>query len=477
MTNRQGPNGPPQTRRPMMPPPARQAGAGEAIVRPSAARPSAPAQAAPADVAAAPQRRPSERPPLDPPEASPQEQEARPVREERSASPVTAARAQAGGGEKRGFRVPKIGNPFSGMSEKFAGLQGKIPTQYLAIAGIGLIFLVVVAIFGAAAPALMDSSMPSNDQGASWFAAPQNVETGPIFRAPKNLADLIKNPSWFWIVWPLPWVLLYVMLRQDRFHSKEKTDVILVNYGLIFLAVGFLLPTPLAFIINYLAGVLGYALPMSLPTLAGVVTLICVFVHVALQLAASVSGQLDWSPLAIAGLFLVGAVTIWFYPEAAFLSLMGWILIGAGIGLMVREVGRSGQRGNVLVVAVMMPLLFLVSLGFFWYLIGLVGIIVPPVGWPVLAVNALRMVLRVVYALRPLVSALIAMAVTNSGGELLAAVMVNEIYRRVVNDKGDTPIQAMSQEGTARFDARAIGIMLLYLLVPVLIWVFKFFTL
>lgn len=421
----------------------------------------------------------SERPSLDKPDddGQPVQAQARPAREEQSASPMAAARAHAGGGEKRRLSLPKIGNPFAGMSEKFSGLQGKIPTQYLAIAAIAVVFLIVVAIFGAAAPALLDSSKPSNDQGSGWFAAPQNVDTGPIFRAPKNLADLIENPSWFWIVWPLPWLLLYIMLRQDRFHSKEKTDIVLVNYGLVFLAIGFLFPTPLAFIINYLAGALGYAIPMSLPTLSGVVTLICVFVHMALQLGASVSGQIDWSSLAIAGLFLTGAVTIWFYPEAAFLSLLGWILIGAGIALMVKEVGRSGQRGNVLVVAIMMPLLFLVSLGFFWYLIGLVGIITPPLGWPALAVNALRMVLRVVYAFRPLVSALIAMAVTNSGGEMLAAVFVNEIYRRVVNDKGDTPIQAMSQEGTARFDARAIGIMMLYLLVPVLIWVFKFFTL
>lgn len=65
-----------------------------------------------------------------PPEAQLPQEQARPAREERSASPVAAARAHAGGGEKRGFKMPKIGNPFAGLSGKFAGLTGKLPENW-----------------------------------------------------------------------------------------------------------------------------------------------------------------------------------------------------------------------------------------------------------------------------------------------------------------------------------------------------------
>ncbi len=434
---------------PQPPPPARAPGSGDGVQRAS-------------------DRQSLNRPPEPRPQPA---QPARPVATGGD-SPMAAARAQAGGngGKKTGFSMPKFGNPFAG---KFSGLQGKIPAQYLAIAGLVVVLLIIIAVFGAVAPAVTESGQAS--EGA-WFAMPENVESGPLFRAPKNLRDLIEDPSWTWIVWPLPWLLLYVLLRQDRFASKERTDVTLVNYGIGLLAIGFILPTPIAFIVDFAAKALGYAIPMSLPTLAGVVTLICVFVHITFQTGASVSGQRDWSPLAIAGLFLTGAVMIWFYPEAAFLSMIGWALIVAGIALMVVEVGRSGQRGNVLSVAVVMPVLFLAALGLFWYLIGLIALVVPPFGWSAIAVNSLRVVLRVIFALRPLAAVLIALAVANSGGEMLAAVLVREIYRRVVtNQSGDTPIQTMNEEGTARFDARAIGIMMLYLMVPIILRLIPFF--
>lgn len=52
---------------------------------------------------------------------------------QQDASPVTAARAQAGGNggaNKPRFNMPKIGNPFAGLSGKFSGLTGKLPENW-----------------------------------------------------------------------------------------------------------------------------------------------------------------------------------------------------------------------------------------------------------------------------------------------------------------------------------------------------------
>lgn len=108
-----------------------------------------------------------ERQSLDRPE--PQAPQARPAREEQSASPVAAARANAGGGEKRGLRMPKIGNPLTWL---FNTIDERLPEERpgfvngktivgLVIFLIGLSILVLGALGSSPTSAPVQVTMPT----------------------------------------------------------------------------------------------------------------------------------------------------------------------------------------------------------------------------------------------------------------------------------------------------------------------------
>lgn len=338
-----------------------------------------------------------------------------------------------------------------------------------------------------------------------WFVTIFNSEEGnePFLRVPTSITDFLTNFPWRWVLWFLFLWPLWGLLRQDRFAAQERTDVRTASFGVVALLIGVVCSGILATLISSAFPVWGPAIGLSvegitLEMMPVVIQIIKVIVQIlivivgigmnfAFQWAASMSGRRDYTALAIAFCFFTGVVLIGCFVPSTIPVIVGAGLMGGGVLLQAKEMNRTHQNVAAFITTLVMLGTFGISMIVWYGLAGLATNAPVPSGD---SVQAMAVLYYLAYKSRLFVGAIVGLGLANAAGNWFAnEYMPPENADNTVFKGNPVPDHRNGHSGgqqddfeskwtvDAKFDAMAFGIMMLYVLAPVVYYVLQAFLL
>ena len=330
-------------------------------------------------------------------------------------------------------------------------------------------------------PGVVPTQQPSAEQ-SRWqeflsLNAKSSEERGafldkPVMNDPNSPNYLFKHFPTRWLLWIIPIVMLWTLLKQDRLAAEEVTDVKAAKRGLIALFVGVLGGKLIATVITAGLAAVGNAYVVeSWPfVLMGIV------INLWSNWQASTAGRIDYTALAVAGLFITGVVIIWWFTPSTYLVILGSILMAAGIFLEAKEMSRTHQGLRGLLTALIM---ILILGGITWLIYFLLGL-VPPASASMPLIQ--QFFFTALFTGRVFVGALIGLGIAYVGGDFIStAIMPPETANGTAFVGKQEPSNHEGRSSgpqddftnrwkvNSRYDAMSFALMVLYPLVTA-IW-------
>ncbi|HEX9008513.1 MAG TPA: hypothetical protein VF837_04605 [Patescibacteria group bacterium] len=397
---------------------------------------------------------------------------------------------------------PKAGRKFPGLGKIFGSKpksQGVGPVVRPAKTGkklnmrfvlIGIAVLIVVIAAGAfmtlgpghsqsnsyvlpndpastATPQTVAPQVDANGNRIQWFSVKQDKldSSQPFLVKPADFNDFINHLPWRWLLWLLFFIPMLSLLAQDRFASSERTDLKTVALSLGFLFACILFADPLANVFHWVSVQIGQ--PIDVPVFW--VNLLGIAVNLSGQWAATQSGKKDYSAFAIGGLFITGALLIWWNPANLLVIIFGAAFMAAGIALEAHEMNRTHQGGSAVIVAILMLLVFAAAMGVWLLFCWAISFAPAPTAeWQI---KVFGFVVWALVSSQYWMSGIVGLGVAYALGDMISSAIMSPRRpgSRMADNYPDQADREKRLDVNARFDAMVFSLMLLYP-IAVLVW-------
>ncbi len=379
--------------------------------------------------------------------------------------------------------------PPMGVGPRKPGVKGKSSNKKMIFIGAVVIFVLLAAVVGYFAlssggpeaqgynPAGLNTSadpqateaprFDENGKEIEWFVVQEEEldTTEPFLTKPATFTDFIKKVPWRWLLWIIFFVPMFSLLAKDRFSSGERTDIGTVIMGLSILFITLILTEPLGIMVTWISHQIGS--PIDAPAVW--INLVGILVNLGVQWSATTSGKRDYSAFAIAGLFATGALLIWWNPTVLITIIIGAIFMLGGILLQAHEMNRSKQGGRAVFVALIMLVVFAVTMAVWQLFCG--GIANFPQPESELGSKVLGFLIWALVSSKTWMSGIVAILVVMGMGDMIASAIMPP--RRPSSMQADGYVNQSDRDKRldidSRFDAMVFAIMLMYP-IAVIVW-------
>ncbi len=299
---------------------------------------------------------------------------------------------------------------------------------------------------------------PATGTDKEWFI-PKNLGASteePFLNKPETFIGFFTNFPWRWFLWAFLLIPLLSLLAQDRMAASEKTDLKTVNIGLTVLVVSIFLAQPISMMIQWGATQVGIVAVVE----PWVVTLLGIGINISLQYAATTSGKLDYSALAVAGLFVTGALLVWWGPKVVFQVVVGIGMMIGGMALEAIEMSRTHQGYRAIWISFIMIGFFALGFAFYNTIAYFLSLVPAPATMTAMTKTG-GLFLYTLIKSKYFIGCLIGLVSSWTIGDWVSA----KIMPPVSNAGTVTGVQdptTVKLDVTSRFDAMSFALMLMY---------------